>query len=128
MDQGLAPIGPDGNSLQLHHTTQVELHKKTGKRDSVIEIEETLHKEKSSVLHNPDQKSFRTERVKDTGEHRSTKKAEGKTPIKDKDKYQYTDKKGKARSELDKKNRTQDDKDFEAFKKDYWKLRAKDFE
>lgn len=52
---------------------------------------------------------------------------EGKVDIENKDQYLYRDKKGKVRSKLDKRIQTQDDKDFELFKKDYWKQREKEF-
>ena len=44
MESGLAPIGPDGRSLQLHHMTQ----RQTG---SIAEVTATMHQQNSRILH-----------------------------------------------------------------------------
>lgn len=44
MQQGLAPIGPDGKSVNLHHLTQRA-------EGGIAEITETMHQERSSILH-----------------------------------------------------------------------------
>jgi RHS repeat-associated protein len=44
MQSGRAPIGPDGNPLQLHHLTQ----RQTG---AIAEITQTLHQQYSRILH-----------------------------------------------------------------------------
>ena len=44
MESGLAPIGPDGRSLQLHHMTQ----RQTG---SIAEVTATMHQQNSQILH-----------------------------------------------------------------------------
>ena len=44
MKKGLAPLGPDGKSINLHHMTQ--------KQDGAIaEMTQTFHKKNSSVIH-----------------------------------------------------------------------------
>jgi hypothetical protein len=44
MEQGLAPIGPDGKSVNLHHMTQTN--------DSAIaELTQTFHQKNSKVIH-----------------------------------------------------------------------------
>ncbi|UFJ43393.1 HNH/ENDO VII family nuclease [Brevibacillus humidisoli] len=44
MKQGLAPIGPDGKSINLHHTIQTN--------DSPIaEVTQTFHKDNHSIIH-----------------------------------------------------------------------------
>ncbi|WLA07623.1 DUF6531 domain-containing protein [Xanthomonas translucens] len=53
MSQGLASIGTDGKSVQLHHLTQVELSGLTGRRGSLAEILESVHSKNTSVLHVP---------------------------------------------------------------------------
>ncbi|CEG25313.1 DNRLRE domain-containing protein [Bacillus sp. B-jedd] len=44
MKKGLAPLGPDGKSINLHHTTQRNT-------SSIAEVTQTFHKENSSVIH-----------------------------------------------------------------------------
>jgi hypothetical protein len=44
MKKGLAPLGPDGKSLNLHHTTQRNI-------SSIAEVTQTFHKENSLVIH-----------------------------------------------------------------------------
>ncbi len=44
MQEGLAPIGPDGRSLNLHHMTQTEA-------GSLAEVTATFHQQNSRVLH-----------------------------------------------------------------------------
>ncbi|WLR44459.1 HNH/ENDO VII family nuclease (plasmid) [Bacillus carboniphilus] len=44
MKKGLAPLGPDGKSINLHHTTQRN-------DSSIAEVTQTFHKENSSVIH-----------------------------------------------------------------------------
>ncbi|MCG1027020.1 hypothetical protein J5S49_01785 [Virgibacillus halodenitrificans] len=44
MEKGLAPLGPDGKSINLHHTTQRN-------ESSIAEVTQTFHKENSSVIH-----------------------------------------------------------------------------
>lgn len=44
MEGGLAPIGPDGRSLQLHHLTQ----RQSG---AIAEVTATFHQQNSSILH-----------------------------------------------------------------------------
>ena len=73
MKQGLAPIGKDGKSIELHHLKQ----QNNGK---IVELTSTEHKVHSKVLH------------------------------------RYT------------KNSEIDRKEFEKWKRKYWKQRAKDFE
>ncbi|MFS0811128.1 HNH/ENDO VII family nuclease [Peribacillus phoenicis] len=44
MKKGLAPLGPDGKSINLHHTTQRN-------ESSIAEVTQTFHKENSSIIH-----------------------------------------------------------------------------
>ncbi len=44
MEKGLAPLGPDGKSLNLHHTIQKD-------PGPVVEITETMHQQFSKELH-----------------------------------------------------------------------------
>ncbi|MBO2536949.1 HNH/ENDO VII family nuclease [Rummeliibacillus suwonensis] len=44
MKKGLAPLGSDGKSINLHHTTQRNT-------SSIAEVIQTFHKENSSVIH-----------------------------------------------------------------------------
>ena len=44
MKKGLAPLGPDGKSINLHHTTQRNT-------SSIAEVTQSFHKENSSVIH-----------------------------------------------------------------------------
>jgi hypothetical protein len=44
MKKGLAPLGPDGKSINLHHMTQRN-------ESSIAEVTQTFHKENSSVIH-----------------------------------------------------------------------------
>lgn len=44
MQNGLAPVGPDGRSLQLHHMTQRQ-------NGAIAEITATMHQQNSRVLH-----------------------------------------------------------------------------
>ncbi|MFX3619116.1 MAG: HNH/ENDO VII family nuclease [Sporolactobacillus sp.] len=44
MKRGLAPIGTDGKSINLHHTTQQN-------ESSIAEVTQTFHKENSYVIH-----------------------------------------------------------------------------
>uniref|UniRef100_UPI00201DFB65 HNH/ENDO VII family nuclease n=1 Tax=Oceanobacillus saliphilus TaxID=2925834 RepID=UPI00201DFB65 len=44
MQKGLAPLGPDGKSINLHHTTQRN-------ESSIAEVTQTFHKDNSSVIH-----------------------------------------------------------------------------
>jgi len=44
MEAGLAPIGPDGKSINLHHMTQSD----TG---AIAEVTQTFHQQNSSVIH-----------------------------------------------------------------------------
>lgn len=44
MKKGLAPLGPDGKSINLHHTTQRN-------ESSITEVTQTFHKENSSIIH-----------------------------------------------------------------------------
>ncbi|MCX7570533.1 HNH/ENDO VII family nuclease [Tumebacillus sp. DT12] len=44
MQQGLAPIGPDGKSVNLHHMTQRN-------ESSIAEVTQTFHQENTKVLH-----------------------------------------------------------------------------
>jgi hypothetical protein len=44
MRRGLAPIGPDGNPINLHHLAQ-------GADSGVAEVTQTLHQQYSSILH-----------------------------------------------------------------------------
>jgi len=44
MTKGLAPLGPDGKSINLHHTTQRN-------ESSIAEVTQTFHKENSSIIH-----------------------------------------------------------------------------
>ncbi len=44
MRKGLAPLGPDGKSINLHHTTQRN-------SSSIAEVTQTFHKENSAVIH-----------------------------------------------------------------------------
>ncbi len=61
MKQGLAPLGPDGRSINLHHLIQSE-------KGSIAEVSDKMHKEYDRVLHiNPkstpsgiDRKKFNT--------------------------------------------------------------------
>ncbi|PZL73006.1 hypothetical protein CI088_09635 [Enterococcus plantarum] len=59
MEQGLAPLGPDGNPVNLHHMTQRDI-------SSIAEVEQSFHQSNSKTIHiNPnsvpsgiDRKSF----------------------------------------------------------------------
>ncbi|MFO0587887.1 MAG: type VI secretion system tip protein TssI/VgrG [Polyangiaceae bacterium] len=44
MKQGLAPLGPDGRSVNLHHLIQSE-------KGSIAEVSDTMHKQYDRVLH-----------------------------------------------------------------------------
>ncbi|MFB1052105.1 HNH/ENDO VII family nuclease [Paraliobacillus sp. JSM ZJ581] len=44
MKKGLAPLGPDGKSINFHHTTQRNT-------SSIAEVTQIFHKENSSVIH-----------------------------------------------------------------------------
>ncbi|WP_202752028.1 HNH/ENDO VII family nuclease, partial [Heyndrickxia sporothermodurans] len=44
MQKGLAPLGPDGKSINLHHMTQRN-------ESSIAEVTQTFHKDNSSVIH-----------------------------------------------------------------------------
>ncbi|MFA9560378.1 HNH/ENDO VII family nuclease [Evansella sp. AB-rgal1] len=44
MKKGLAPLGPDGKSINLHHTTQRN-------ESSIAEVTQTFHKNNSFVIH-----------------------------------------------------------------------------
>lgn len=44
MQKGLAPLGPDGKSINLHHTTQRN-------ESSIAEVTQTFHIDNSSVIH-----------------------------------------------------------------------------
>jgi filamentous hemagglutinin len=44
MQKGLAPIGPDGKSMNLHHTTQTQ-------KGPIAEMTETFHKDNHKVIH-----------------------------------------------------------------------------
>jgi hypothetical protein len=44
MKQGLAPLGPDGKSINLHHLIQSD-------KGSIAEVSDTMHKEYDRVLH-----------------------------------------------------------------------------
>jgi len=44
MKKGLAPLGPDGKSINLHHMTQRN-------ESSIAEVTQTFHKENSSIIH-----------------------------------------------------------------------------
>ena len=75
MKQGLAPIGPDGKSINLHHTTQRN-------ESSIVEVTQTFHQDNSAIIHiNPNTISSGINR-----------------------------------------------REFNKWRKDYWKNRAKDFQ
>ncbi|NRG46588.1 hypothetical protein HRF87_17695 [Bacillus sp. CRN 9] len=44
MKKGLAPLGPDGKSINLHHTTQRN-------SSSIAEVTQTFHQKNSAVIH-----------------------------------------------------------------------------
>ena len=44
MQKGLAPIGPDGKSINLHHMTQSQ-------NDAIAEMTQTFHQKNSKVIH-----------------------------------------------------------------------------
>ena len=44
MEQGLAPLGPDGKSINLHHMTQTN-------ESAIVEITQTFHQENKSIIH-----------------------------------------------------------------------------
>lgn len=44
MQKGLAPIGPDGKSMNLHHTTQMQ-------NGPIAEMTETFHKDNHKTIH-----------------------------------------------------------------------------
>lgn len=54
MERGLAPIGPDGKSINLHHVTQTE-------PGPLAEITQSQHQQFTRQLHMPDQVSFRND-------------------------------------------------------------------
>lgn len=56
MEQGLAPIGPDGKPINLHHVTQTE-------PGPLAEVSQTQHQQYTRQLHMPDQVSFRNDPV-----------------------------------------------------------------
>ena len=44
MEAGLAPLGPDGKSMNLHHMTQTQ-------DGAIAEVTSTFHSENSSIIH-----------------------------------------------------------------------------
>lgn len=44
MEQGLAPLGPDGNPINLHHMTQRDI-------SSIAEVEQSFHQSNSKTIH-----------------------------------------------------------------------------
>lgn len=52
MNEGLAPIGYDGEKINMHHLIQME-------PGSMAEVGGKFHSDNTNVLHLPDQKSFR---------------------------------------------------------------------
>ncbi|HEV8657778.1 MAG TPA: HNH/ENDO VII family nuclease [Thermoanaerobaculia bacterium] len=53
MRTGRAPIGTDGQEVQLHHLTQTEVNGMAGTRGSVAEVSGSMHTRYSKVLHYP---------------------------------------------------------------------------
>lgn len=53
MADGLAPMGIDGNSINLHHATGTEVNGMNGTRGTLIEITQTQHQEHTKALHIP---------------------------------------------------------------------------
>lgn len=54
MQAGLAPLGPDGKPVNLHHLTQIE-------PGPMAEVEQTFHQQNTKTLHMPGQYSFRND-------------------------------------------------------------------
>ena len=52
MCEGMAPIGKDGKSVELHHLTQQEVLR-NGKRGSLAEVSWTIHTKYTAILHIP---------------------------------------------------------------------------
>ena len=44
MQAGIAPVGPDGRSINLHHMTQRN-------ESAIAEVAQTFHQQNSSVIH-----------------------------------------------------------------------------
>ena len=44
MEQGLAPLGPDGKSINLHHMTQTN-------ESAIVEVTQTFHQENKCIIH-----------------------------------------------------------------------------
>ncbi len=44
MEKGLAPIGPDGNPINLHHLTQKN-------SSSIAEVTQTFHQQNTKIIH-----------------------------------------------------------------------------
>lgn len=44
MERGLAPLGPDGNPINLHHMTQRDI-------SSIAEVEQSFHQINSRIIH-----------------------------------------------------------------------------
>lgn len=57
MADGLAPVGIDGKSIQLHHLTQTEVNGMTGTRGSLVELTATQHSNYSRQLHMPNERN-----------------------------------------------------------------------
>jgi len=54
MQAGRAPIGPDGQPINLHHLTQSE-------PGSLAEVQQSMDQQYTKILHMPDQYSFRND-------------------------------------------------------------------
>jgi hypothetical protein len=90
MREGLAPIGPDGRSVELHHMTQQENVGFTGGQGSLAEVSSTFHQQNYNTIHiytrnHPDYISWR-------------------------------------------RNNPDAARQYDAYRRDYWRQRAGDFE
>ena len=89
MNEGLAPMGKDGKSVELHHMTQNEINGFNSSRGAVAEVTRDFHNKNYNTIHiyrrgDPEYMSWR-------------------------------------------KNNPQAAKEFDNFRKQYWKDRAKEF-
>lgn len=105
MKDGRAPIGPDGESVNLHHNTGSEVNP-DGSRGTLVELSRTEHRgtANNGILHYP----------------RPPLDPNAPTPNQTLPTYPSWRKNNDG-------TRSVQDKEFEAFKEQYWKDRANDF-
>ena len=64
MERGLAPVGPDGRPVELHHMTQQENIGFNGQKGSLAEVPSSFHQQNYDTIHiyprnDPDYMSWR---------------------------------------------------------------------